>query len=141
MRIYETGLLLAPDLSEEENEKIILQVTEVISQKKGSLVKQERWGKRKIAYPIKKFNEAYYIFFHYEGHPDIPLELERRFKQTDSVLRYLTLKKDIKDMARRKRKKETEEGEKLEASPKELTSEEMSHDEEIAPREPDEEEK
>lgn len=141
MRIYETGFLLAPDLSEEENEKIILQMTEVISQKQGNLIKQERWGKRKIAYPIKKFNEAYYIFFHYEGHPDIPLELERRFKQSDAVLRYLTLKKDVKDMARKKRKREAEEGEELEAPTKELPSEEMSSDEGTLPAESEKEEK
>ena len=106
MKHYETGLLIAPNLSEGDTEQFISQVSEVISQREGKLVKQERWGKRRLAYPIKKFNEAFYVFFHYEGHPDIPLELERRFKQTDTVLRYLTLQKDPQDAVRRKRKKE-----------------------------------
>jgi small subunit ribosomal protein S6 len=106
MKFYETGLLIAPNLSEEETEQVITQLAEVISQRAGKLVKQERWGKRRLAYPIKRFGEAFYVFFHYEGNPDIPLELERRFKQTDTVLRYLTLQKDAQETVRKKRKKE-----------------------------------
>lgn len=106
MKFYETGLLIAPNLSEEDTERIIGQVAEIISQRGGILVNQERWGKRRLAYPIKKHGEAFYVFFHYEGKPDIPLELERRFKQTDTVLRYLTLQKDTTETVRKKRKKE-----------------------------------
>ena len=106
MLLYETGFLLAPNLSEEETEKIINQMIEVVSQKEGRLVRQERWGKRRLAYSIERFNEAFFVFFHYEGRPDIPVELERRFKQSDAVLRYLTLKKDTKGVLRRKKKKE-----------------------------------
>lgn len=106
MKLYETGLLIAPNLSEEDTERILGQVAEIISQREGKLVNQERWGKRRLAYPIKKHGEAFYVFFHYEGKPDIPLELERRFKQTDAVLRYLTLQKDTTETVRKKRKKE-----------------------------------
>jgi small subunit ribosomal protein S6 len=106
MRIYETGFLLAPNLSEEEAEKIIAQMADVISQKEGKLIKQEKWGKRRMAYSIKRFNEAFYIFLHYEGKEGIPLELERRFKQMDAVLRYLTLKKEAQETVRKKKKKE-----------------------------------
>jgi len=106
MKIYETGFILAPNLAEEETEQIILQMADIIAQREGQLVKQDRWGKRRLAYPIKKFSEGFYVFFQYEGRADIPLELERRFKQTDSVLRYLTLKREVKEAVRRKKKKE-----------------------------------
>jgi small subunit ribosomal protein S6 len=106
MKSYETGLLIAPNLSEEDTEHVISQLVEVISQREGKLVKQERWGKRRLAYPIKKFGEAFYVFLHYEGNPDILLELERQFKQSDKVLRYLTLQKDAQETVRKKRKKE-----------------------------------
>jgi small subunit ribosomal protein S6 len=106
MKSYETGLLIAPNLSEEENEQVIAQLVEVIGQRAGRMIKQERWGKRRLAYPIKKFGEAFYVFLYYEGSPDIPLELERRFKQSDTVLRYLTLQKDTQEAVPRKRKKE-----------------------------------
>ncbi len=127
MKFYETGLLIAPNLSEEETDRTIGQVVEIISQREGKLVKQERWGKRRLAYPIKKFGEAFYIFFHYEGNPDIPLELERRFKQTDTILRYLTLQKDPQESVRRRRKKERE------AEPAEAVSDQGKEKEETGP--------
>ena len=105
MKIYETGFLLAPNLNEDDTDKLINQMADVISQREGRLIRQERWGKRRMAYSIKRWSEAFYVFFHYEGRPDIPLELERRFKKTDSVLRYLTLQKEAREATRRKRKK------------------------------------
>jgi len=105
MKIYETGFLLAPNLSEDDTEKLISQMAEVVSQREGKLIRQEKWGKRRMAYSIKRWTEAFYVFFHYEGKPDIPVELERRFKQTDAVLRYLTLQKEPREATRRKRKK------------------------------------
>ncbi|MDH7513229.1 MAG: 30S ribosomal protein S6 [Clostridiales bacterium] len=112
MRIYETGFILAPNLAEEETEQLILQMADIIAQRDGQLIRQDRWGKRRLAYPIKKFSDGFYVFFQYEGKADIPSELERRFKQTDSVLRYLTLKKEAKEEVRRKKKKEPRHREK-----------------------------
>jgi small subunit ribosomal protein S6 len=116
MKIYETGFLLAPNLSEDDTDKLINQMADVISQREGRLIRQERWGKRRMAYSIKRWSEAFYVFLHYEGKPDIPLELERRFKQTDSVLRYLTLQKEAREATRRKRKK-SDAAEPKEAAP------------------------
>lgn len=104
MTQYETAFLISPNLEEEETEKVITQMAKVISEKKGKMINEDRWGKRRLAYPIKKFEEAFYVFFHYEGDSEIPLELERRFKQTEEILRYLTVKKTQKENVRRKKK-------------------------------------
>ena len=104
MSQYETGFLISPNLEEEDTAKIITQMAAIISKKKGKLIKEDRWGKRKLAYPIKKFEEAFYVFFHYEGDPKIPSELERSFKQTEAILRFLTVKKETKENVRKKRK-------------------------------------
>jgi small subunit ribosomal protein S6 len=104
MNLYETGFLIAPNLSDEETETLIQQMAEVVSQKNGKLIKTEKWGKRRLAYRIGKFQEAHYVFFHYEGQAEIPLELARRMRQTETVLRYLTLKKDETANVRSKRK-------------------------------------
>lgn len=104
MTQYETTFLLSPNLEEEETEKIIVQMVEVVSTKKGKMINEDRWGKRKLAYPIKKFEEAFYVFFLYEGDSDIPFELERRFKQSEAILRYLTVKKEPKKSIRRNKK-------------------------------------
>jgi small subunit ribosomal protein S6 len=123
MRQYETAFLIAPNLPEEDNEKLISQMAEVVSKKKGTMINVDEWGKRKLSYPIQKFEEAYYVFFLYEGDPAIPVELERRFKQTEPIIRYLTVKYDITESAKRrgraptKKKRETV-GVKEERTPK-----------------------
>ncbi|MFQ5721058.1 MAG: 30S ribosomal protein S6 [Candidatus Aminicenantales bacterium] len=104
MRQYETVFLIAPTLSEEEKEAVIDNMAEVVSNLKGKMMAKEEWGKRKLAYTIKKFEEAYYVLFHYEGKPEIPGELERRFKQSEAIIRYLTVKKEIRENIRLKRK-------------------------------------
>jgi len=141
MRQYETGFLLSPSLSEDETEKIILQMVDVVSLRNGKMMKLDKWGKRKLAYPIKRCGEAFYVFFHYEGGADIPLELGRKFKQMDTVLRYLTLKKDTRDNVRKK-KKTVEEAKKKESALEEgLEGESGSGQAEYSSKEMKEEEK
>lgn len=109
MRQYETGFVLSPALSEEETAQFVQQMAEIVAQKQGQMVKQDVWGKRRLAYPIKKFQEGVYVFFTYDGPGDVSGELERRFKQTDAVIRFMTVVKDPRDLARRKKKKRAEE--------------------------------
>jgi small subunit ribosomal protein S6 len=104
MRQYETAFLITPKLEEEEAEKLIEKMAEVVKKKKGKMVNIEKWGKRRLAYPIDKLDEAVYVFFHYEGEPDIPHELQRRFRQTETIIRYLTLKKEAQSKPRKKTK-------------------------------------
>ena len=139
MRQYETVFLISPSLSEEETEGIILKMADIISKKKGKMVSKKEWGKRKLAYPIKKFEEAFYVLFQYEGKREIPAELERRFKQTDAIIRYLTVKKETKENIRGKRKKvsvgeeapvpEEEKEEKTDKTQQEFSSKEAVEEE------------
>ena len=109
MRHYDTGFVLSPTLSEEETAQFVQQMAEVVVQKKGRMVKQDIWGKRRLAFPIKRFQEGVYVFFTYEGAGDISTELERRFKQADAVIRFMTVLRDPRDLIGRKRKKRAEE--------------------------------
>lgn len=109
MRQYETGFVLSPTLSEEETSQFVQQMAEIVAQKKGQMVKQDVWGKRRLAFPIKRYQEGFYVFFTYDGPGDVSLELERRFKQTDAVIRFMTVVKDPRDLVRRKKKKRAEE--------------------------------
>jgi small subunit ribosomal protein S6 len=119
MRLYETAFLIAPNLPEEDTAKLVKDMSGIVSKKKGKMKNVEEWGKRKLAYPINKFEEAFYVFLHYEGDPDIPLELERKFKQTEAVLRFLTVKKDLKENIRKKKKPGTKRARKVEPRKKE----------------------
>jgi len=105
MRQYETGFVLSPALNEEETAQYIQQMAEIVAQRKGRMLKQDVWGKRRLAYPVKRFEDGFYVFFLYEGPGDISTEMERRFKQTDTVIRFMTVKKDARDLARRRKKK------------------------------------
>ena len=109
MRQYETGFVLSPALSEEETVQFIQQMAEIVAQKKGHMVRQDVWGKRRLAFPIKRFQEGVYVFFTYEGPGDVSTELERRFKQIDTVIRFMTVLKDSRDLVRRKKKRRAEE--------------------------------
>ncbi len=104
MRQYETAFLITPKLEEEEAKKLIEKMAEVVKKKKGKMVNIENWGKRRLAYPIDKLDEAVYVFFHYTGDTDIPQELQRRFRQTETIIRYLTLRKEAQPQAKRKTK-------------------------------------
>jgi small subunit ribosomal protein S6 len=104
MRQYETGFLVSPNLTEDEAEAIIQQMAEVVTQKHGRMSRVDKWGKRRTAYQIKKFHEATYVFFHYESGPEVPVELARRFRQMDTILRHLTLVKETQLNVRKKKK-------------------------------------
>jgi small subunit ribosomal protein S6 len=104
MRLYETAFLIAPNLAEDETEQLIQQMAEIVTEKKGEMVDIDKWGKRKMAYQIRKFDAATYVFFHYHGEADIPAELERRFKQTEAILRYLTVRMEEEPKIRRRKK-------------------------------------
>jgi small subunit ribosomal protein S6 len=129
MRQYETAFLIAPNLPEEDNEKLVSQMAEVVSKKKGNMINVDEWGKRKLAYPIQKFEEAYYVFFLYEGDPSIPLELERRFKQTETIIRYMTVKNEITESARKRGRASTKKRRETAG-----VKEERTHKKEEAPK-------
>ncbi|MFO7866398.1 MAG: 30S ribosomal protein S6 [Candidatus Aminicenantes bacterium] len=94
MRNYETAFLLAPNLPEEEAEQLIEQMAEIVAKKNGKMKSIDKWGKRRLAYPIEKFSTASYVFFDYDGTSDIPAALEQQFKQKEAFIRYMTILKE-----------------------------------------------
>jgi small subunit ribosomal protein S6 len=103
MRLYETAFLIAANLAEDETEQLIQQMAEIVTENNGEMVDIDKWGKRKLAYKIQKFDAAFYVFFHYKSEADIPAELERRFKQTEAILRFLTVLMEEEPKLRRSR--------------------------------------
>ena len=104
MQLYETGFLIAPAMTDEEAEGLVQSLAEVVPLKNGKMVRVEKWGKRRMAYPIGKAHEAYYVFFHYESGAEVPAELTRRFRQMDTIIRHLTLAKEVQMNVRKKKK-------------------------------------
>ena len=94
MRIYETIFILKPDLPEEEADKIISQMENVVTSTGGTLRKTDRMGKRRLAYLIRRYREGIYVLLDSEAGPATIQELERRLKVTEPVLKYQTVRVD-----------------------------------------------
>lgn len=92
MRRYEQVFILRPSLSEDEITKIIDNSAQLIEQDGGAVIFLSKWGMRKLAYPIKKEAQGYYVLCDFAASPEIVSEIERKFRIDDSVLKYLTTK-------------------------------------------------
>src|SRR5260370_19394707 len=111
-RVYEELFIIRPDATEEEVDPLVEQLTNTIASKGGNVDKSEKWGIRKLAYRVKKHNEGNFILLHFSAEPDAVLELERRLRVSDLVLKFITVRVDRKmkkvDKRRKAREKRAE---------------------------------
>lgn len=94
MRKYETMYIIDPTLEEEAIHEVVERFSNLIKDQGGEVEKIDEWGKRRLAYPIKDHREGYYVVMNFNAEADVPQELERVYKITDSVLRYLIIRED-----------------------------------------------
>ena len=94
MRVYEVLFIIAPNIEESDIETLITQLSDVATNQGAQITKVDRMGRRKLAYPIQKFNDGHYVVFTIEGTGAEIAELERRMRVTDAVIRYLTVRID-----------------------------------------------
>jgi len=94
VRNYEVVFVAAPTLSSDELDEFINHAQTVVESKNGKVVKIDNWGKKSLAYKIKRFREGYYVVLTLEGDGSAIAELERRFRVTDFVLRYISVRID-----------------------------------------------
>ncbi len=92
MRRYETIYILRPTLGEEEISTTIENTNTIITEDGGVIIETDKWGMRKLAYPIEKEAQGFYVYNDYAGTPAAISEMERKFRIDDSVLRYMTIK-------------------------------------------------
>jgi len=88
---YETLFITLPTLSEDEERASIAPLAQIVSER-GVMVADERIGRRRLAYPIKKFEDGVYTRFLYDADEALPRELERRLRISDKVLRHMTIR-------------------------------------------------
>jgi small subunit ribosomal protein S6 len=109
LRNYEVVFISAPNTAEGDLNKITTQLEHVVTEKGGKLTKIDNWGRRKLAYRIKKFDEGIYTLLHIEGTGQEISEVERRLRVTDFVIRHLTVRtdEDLKRAAKMKAKRKS----------------------------------
>jgi small subunit ribosomal protein S6 len=94
MRLYDIVVLVTPDLSDEDAAKVAAEYKKVLVDGGANVVKEEPWGKRRLAFPILRNREAHYHYWQVEAPPAVVAEAERRMRLSDQVLRHLAVRVD-----------------------------------------------
>jgi small subunit ribosomal protein S6 len=94
MNSYETVFILTPVLSDDQAKEAVQKFEAEVAAHGGKLAHSEKWGLRKLAYPIQKKTTGVYYLLQYEGEGDVIGKLELAFKRDERVMRFFTVKMD-----------------------------------------------
>jgi len=92
MHDYELVAIISPEADEDEVSKIVDRLTQSINSRGGAVEETKNWGRRRLAYPVKKFMEAGYILARFKLMPKSVRELESEIGASSGILRYLVVK-------------------------------------------------
>lgn len=92
MRDYELTLVIDPDLTSENQKKLVTKTKKIITDLKGKVGKTDEWGRKELTYPIKKKTLGYYFFYETELPQKAPAEIEKKLKLEEGIIRYLLVK-------------------------------------------------
>ena len=92
MTFYETIFIVKTDLGDEALAERVTWVTDILTSNGAEVINVEQWGKKRLAYQVKKQKHGIYVLMHYEGDPKVVPELERNFKLSEDILKHLTVK-------------------------------------------------
>lgn len=106
MNNYEVVFIVRPDADENIVKGTIQKVSEIVGNLKGQIIKTEEWGKKRLAYAIKKHSEGNYIMVNMSSTPETCKEVERVLRLSEDVIRYQTVRK-VEEKTTRKTKKKT----------------------------------
>jgi len=93
-REYETIFILRPDTNQDGIHTVNTRVRGIVDQMGGRVIKLDNWGKRKLAYEVKKQLKGIYLYWQYLGSAGMVEEIERNLRMLDNVIRYYTVKVD-----------------------------------------------
>ena len=93
MSKYESIIIINPSLEEKGVKNLIQKFSDLINTD-GKIESVEEMGKRKLAYEVKKNKEGYYVLFNFEAKPELIAELERNYRITDEVIKFIVVRKE-----------------------------------------------
>lgn len=94
MRAYETMYIIKTALEEEKIKASVEKFSSLIQNNGGELVKVDEWGKKRLAYEIDDLREGYYVLTKFKGEPSTITELERIYRISDEILRYIIVREE-----------------------------------------------
>ena len=98
MRSYQSVLILKPDLDEAQVDQVLEKITEFLSKNNGSIIKVEKWGKKRLAYRVKKSRFGYYLNIYHTCESLKVSALEADYKLYDLILKFLVIRLDDKEL-------------------------------------------
>jgi small subunit ribosomal protein S6 len=93
-RLYEVMFIVRPDVAEEDADKLIAGFTSTVTNGGGAVKSVEKMGRRKLAYMVRKFNDGNFVLLTIEANGPVVLELERRLRVTEPVIKFITVRMD-----------------------------------------------
>jgi small subunit ribosomal protein S6 len=93
-RSYEVMYIVRPDVVDEELDKLIAGFETTVTNGGGVVKNSEKWGRRKLAYTVRKFNDGNYVLLTIEANGTVVAELERRLRVTEPVIKFITVRMD-----------------------------------------------
>ena len=96
MNKYESVIIVNPSLNEKKVKSLIDKFSDLIN-KHGKVTKVDNMGKRKLAYEVKKNREGIYVVFYFEAEPSLIAELERNYRITDEVIKFIVVRDERED--------------------------------------------
>lgn len=115
-RVYEVMFIADPETSDETIGKLNEAIGKLVENEGGSVVRVDDMGRRKMAYPINKKKEGYYVLFEIEGSGQEIAELERRMRVNETIIRFMTVRVDEDRKAADKKRTKRENKSKKRAS-------------------------
>lgn len=131
MAEYELTVLYHPDL-EIDIDKALAKVEKILKDNKGSVVKMDNWGKRKLAYPIKKEDHAVYVYYDIELPGESVSKVENILNITNEVLRYLLVKPGPEIEEEESEDKSEDESKDADSEDKDAKDESKTKDDDVA---------
>ena len=125
-RTYEVMYIIDPETGEDKIGKLNEAVGKLIEKEGGTVVRMDDIGRKRMAYPIQKKTEGYYVLFEIDGSGQEIAELERRMRVNDMIIRYLTVRVDEErkaaDRKREKRERRAEKRASFRSAPEAATT-------------------
>ena len=91
---YETVFIVTPVLSDTQMKEAVLKFKHIITEEGGTIVYEEDWGLKKLAYPIQKKSTGFYYLLEFETEGKVIDKLETEYRRDERVIRFLTMKMD-----------------------------------------------
>ncbi|MGK9476601.1 30S ribosomal protein S6 [Melioribacter sp. OK-6-Me] len=111
IRTYESVVVINAALEDEQIESILKRIEDIITTNGGEILDIDKWGRKRLAYPIQKAKSGYYAIFRFNAPTDSIKELERNYRLEENIIRFLTILLDKFALEAIAKKKESAENE------------------------------